>query len=356
MTATKSPQLDMTDAPMWRDIARQGEILARLAARGDEVARFAAAHLAPDPQGTRLAFGSGDGWFAARAVWEAGGVSGLDFLLNRAPRLGAQDRVLAISMSGNVDRTVEGMQAALAAGARGAILTNGAGGRIAALGVPALSLDISDLAPFHCGTSSYTATAAVLRMIADPAAAAAIAALAPQIEALVDQADDLALRIAAPFPGARFLGVGRSVATADYAAAKCVEVARLPVWSDDIEEFAHRQYWAMARGELVVLMPIDAASAAYADATADALADLDMPTLSLEPAGAAVPCARWRLLLPGDAADAQITQAIAAQILAYRLGFATGTDPNRRLHLKDDTARFAVSRKLTRRSLLGTGQ
>jgi fructoselysine-6-P-deglycase FrlB-like protein len=341
---------------MLRDIARQGEILARLAGRGDEVARFAAAHLAPGPVGARLAFGSGDGWFAARAVWGAGGVSGLDFLLNRAPRLGPQDRVLAISMSGNVDRTVEGMQAALAAGAQGAILTNGAGGRIAALGVPALSLGIPDLAPFLCGTSSYTAMVAVLRMIGDPAAAAAIAALAPRIGALVDQADALARQIATPFPGVRFLGVGPSIATADYAAAKCVEVARLPVWSDDIEEFAHRQYWAMARGELVVLLPVDAASAVYADATADALADLDTPTLALEPTGAAVPRARWRLALPGGAAEAPITQAIAVQLLAYRLGFATGTDPNRRLHLKDDTARFAVSRKLTRRSLLGTGQ
>ncbi len=43
-------------------------------------------------------------------------------------------------------------------------------------------------------------------------------------------------------------------------------------------------------------------------------------------------------------------------MLAYQLAIATGFDPDRRMHLKDDGARFAVSRELTRRSLLGTGQ
>ena len=74
--------------------------------------------------------------------------------------------------------------------------------------------------------------------------------------------------------------MGRSVATADYAAAKCVEVTKIPAWADDIEEFAHRQFWAMQRTELVVLLPTDAATAGYADATADALADLGVVSVA----------------------------------------------------------------------------
>ena len=193
-----------------------------------------------------------------------------------------------------------------------------------------------------------------------PGFAAELTGAMSGLRALPDQADVFAqsvvARLGGTCTGARFLGVGRSVATADYAAAKCVEVTKVPAWADDIEEFAHRQYWAMQTTELVVLLPTDRATAGYADATADALADLGVVTVALEPEGAAVPSAVLRLPLPGGAALAGITQAIAVQMLAYHLGLASGTNPNLRLHLRNHTARFAVSRKLTRRSLLGTGQ
>lgn len=364
---------DMTDSPtlaippMQADIHRQPQVLADLLARKDDIARFAAQSLRPGNGGRAWVFGSGDGWFAARAALtgsEAGrAASGLDFTLNVAPRLGADDRALAISMSGNVDRTLEGAQLAMASGATVAILTNEGGGRLGALGVNRFSLGIPDIAPFLCGTSSYTATLAVLQLAfptAWPGFANSLAAVLPALPDLINRADafgkDVAQRTGSRISGARFLGAGASVATADYAAAKCVEVTKIPAWSDDIEEFAHRQYWSMQLSELVVLLPGDAATAAYAEATADALADLDVVTLALEPQGVSVPSATMRLALPGAADTAGITQAIALQLLAYHLGFASGTDPNKRDHLRSDAARFAVSRKLTRRSLLGTGQ
>jgi len=165
----------------------------------------------------------------------------------------------------------------------------------------------------------------------------------------------LAAESGAGVPGLRFLGVGQSLAAADYGAAKCVEVTTIPAWSDDIEEFAHRQYWSMKRGEIVVLLPVDAASAGYADATADALGRLGTPTVAIGPGAAAVPRARHTIATPGTDAEAWLGQSVALQLLAYRLGLANGTDPNTRRHLKSDTERFAVSRRLTRLSLLGTG-
>ncbi len=354
-------------APMLADIRRQPDLLAGLLSRNEEIGSFAEANLRPQGEGRAWVFGSGDGWFAARAALTGSEVgraaSGLDFTLNVAPRLGPDDRALAISMSGNVDRTLEGAQVALALGANVAVLTNDSGGRLGALGLDRFSLGISDIAPFLCGTSSYTATLATLQLAfpsAWPGFATRLAAILPSLTDLIDRADafaqSVALRLGGNCSGARFLGVGTTVATADYAAAKCVEVTRIPAWSDDIEEFAHRQYWSMQLSELVVLLPADPATAAYAEATADALADLGVLTVALEPQGAAVPSAAMRLALPGAADMAGITQAIAIQLLAYHLGIASGTDPNRRAHLRDDTARFAVSRKLTRRSLLGTGQ
>ncbi len=349
--------------PMLDDIARQPDVLAVLVARADEIAAFAAAHLTPGPGGRVHVFGSGDGWFAARAVLAghpaALAHSGLDFLLHHAGGLTGADRALAISMSGNVDRTFEAVLRAQGAGAAVALLTNGPGGRIAATGAARLSLDMPDLAPFLCGTASYTATLAALMLAFRPGAGVGLAGVIPGLPGLIDEASSLARRIVAEIgcpPGVRWLGAGASVATADYGAAKCVELARLPSWSDDIEEFAHRQYWAMATDELVVLLPDSPEAASYADATAEALSDIATPTLALEPEGMTVPHARWRLALPGGRATATIAQAIALQPLVYHLARASGTDPDRRPHLREDAARFAVSRKLTRRSLLGTGQ
>ncbi|KQT46351.1 hypothetical protein ASG43_12070 [Aureimonas sp. Leaf454] len=358
---------------MLQDIRRQPRVLSSILDRREEIARFAADHLDPRASGRLHAFGSGDGWFAARAAFHGTGAvatSGLDFLLNVAPTLGPDDRAVAISMSGNVDRTLEGAEAALARGAGLSVLTNGEGGRLGALGGPRLSLDIADLAPFLCGTSSYTATAAVLGFLArreDHLTRATTDALPSFIEEADRVCREVASATAGPraeeggeeggasVPGIRFLGVGQSLAAADYGAAKCVEVTTIPAWSDDIEEFAHRQYWSMKRGEIVVLLPVDAASAPYADATADALGRLGTPTLAIGPAEAATSRARHRITTPGTKAEAWLGQAVALQLLSYRLGIANGTDPNRRLHLKNDVERFAVSRRLTRLSLLGTG-
>ena len=361
------PREAAADTPMLADIRRQPDVLAALVAREAEITAFGAAHLRATRGGRVWVFGSGDGWFAARAALTGAAMgqaaSGLDFVVNVAPQLGPDDRALAISMSGNVDRTLEGATVARAAGAGVSVLTNEGGGRLGALRIDRLSLQIADIAPFLCGTSSYTATLAALQMAFGdtwPGFAAELTGAMPGLRALPDRADVFAqsviARLGGTCTGARFLGVGRSVATADYAAAKCVEVTKIPAWADDIEEFAHRQYWAMQTTELVVLLPTDAATASYADATADALADLGVVTVALEPEGAGVPSAALRLPLPCGAALAGITQAIALQMLVYHLGVASGTNPNLRLHLRNDTERFAVSRKLTRRSLLGTGQ
>lgn len=356
---------DRPDAePMLEDIRRQSETLGRLYARRSEIRDFAAENLKPGNGGKASVFGSGDGWFAARAALDdirgAQARSGLDFTLNVAPSVGPNDRALAISMSGNVDRTVEGATIAKERGARLSVLTNGGGGRLGALGGPVCSLDIPDIAPFLCGTSTYTATLAALQIaFGDDGFAEALAEILPALPAFIDEADRFAHAIAGRTDncaGFRFLGVGSSVATADYGAAKFVEVTRIPAWSDDIEEFAHRQYWSMQLSETVVFLPVDEASARYADASAEALSDLGVRTIALEPQTAAVPSASDRLSLPGTGKTAAITQAIGLQLLAYHFGFASGTNPNRREHLKSDQARFSVSRKLTRRSLLGTGQ
>ncbi len=356
------------DGPMAADIARQPAVLRTLLARADEFAAFGAASLAPAPGGRVVVTGCGDGLFAAAAMagfardrlglaWCAEGA--MTVALGAAGRLGAQDRVLAISMSGNVDRTVEAATAAAASGARVAVLCNGAGGRLGQIAAARVSLDIADLAPFLCGTTSYTATLLALALIAAGAAGAQVphAGLAAAIDAVAASLVPDIAAIAGPAPrGVRILTAGADTGTAQYGAAKLVELTRTPAWAGDIEEFAHSQFWAVERGELIIMLAPSRAIAAYANANARALGAMGLRVVSVETAEAPVPAASARVGLgPIDADVAPIASAVVLQRLAHHIARATGFDPDTRRHLKDDGARFAASRAMTRRSLLGTG-
>lgn len=347
--------------PMLDDIRRQPEAAAGLLARAPEFAAFAEKHLRPSDGGGLYAFGSGDGWFAARAVATLAGAAAycprptLQLLLEDAPSLGPADRVLAISMSGDVDRTLEAVTAARARGCGVALLTNGQGGRVGALGVPRISLDLPSLAPFLCGTASYVATLVALSLMLAPEDALEGA---PEVLAKTLTRSEDAIASWPLMPAAvRLLSVGPDIATADYGAAKLVEVGAAPVWTDDLEEFAHRQFWTAGRGELAVLLAGTPAFAAYADEAAKALAGFGIDVAAVEAPGAPVPSAEFRLTLPGaEQALWPVAAAVPLQLFAYAHGFAAGLDPNRREHLKADELRFRTSRLLTRRSLLGTGQ
>ena len=354
------------DGAMLRDVRRQPAVHAGLLARAFEFRSFAREHLVPDPGGALWATGCGDGWFAARAAAAliGGGPhlyrprAALPFLVYDAPALGPADRVLVISMSGNVDRSVEAAGAALARGAQVALLTNGDGGRTGALGVARASLDIEPIAPFLCGTTSYTASVLALALALGPAGTVeATKQLAARVEGFLDAAEPVVRELARAYSGVRFLSCGVNLATADYGAAKLVELTRIPVWSDDIEEFAHRQFWSADPGELVVYLSANPEVAPFADASARAIADMGFTTLAVETEGCEVPSARHRVTLPRvEEALSPLPLALPLQLLGHRLALATGIDPDVRAHLKDDGKRFETSRRLTRRSLLGTGK
>jgi fructoselysine-6-P-deglycase FrlB-like protein len=371
-------------APMLADVRRQPETLGRLLGRAEELGATGRRALAPGPGGSVYAVGSGDGWFAARAVgraarrglgvpWRA--VSPLPFLAYVAPHLTPADRIVAISMSGNVDRTVEAWQAARTRGAAGLVLTNGRGGRLAEGSPVTVSLDIPEMAPFLCGTSTYTGTLLALLLLllgastgmgsTDSAwrpAPGVVADAVVRLPRLIMEADRTATEIATRSAarggtGVRILAAGPHLPTAEYGAAKLVELTRVPAWSDDIEEFAHRQFWTADARDLVVYLATNAVLAARATDAAAALAEMGFETWAIESAGHAVPMATWRSELPAIAEWlAPLLLAVPLQLVAYRLARATGVDPDTRAHLRDDRARFRVSRLLTRRALVDTGR
>ena len=352
-------------APMRADIFRQPAVLRKLAARVPEVAAFVSETLPSQFDGRLIAFGSGDGWFAARSLSGMGvtPASGLQVLGDVGPKLGARDCVVAISMSGNVDRTVEAAERAQQSAGRVIALTNSAGGRLAELGLPNMSLQLPDVAAFLCGTSSFVMTQAMLRLLAhlrvgrpEVELSSELIALADAIDVILPRADDVTKEFAqacAGAPGVRILSCGApGMAMADYGAAKLVELSGTPVWSDDIEEFAHRQFWTMKEGESVLYLPTSAKVAEIASSSADALRDMNVRSLSIAPeawASDADHAGHWP---DSRMVDPFVVQAVYLQCFGYNWALAQGFDPNRRLHLKNDTKRFKTSRLLTRRSLL----
>ena len=352
---------------MRADIARQPEVLAAMVARADAFAALGAEIVRPDAGGRVFALGCGDGVFAALAVSGFAGALGLDWRAAHALdfALGAEhlrqaDRVVAMSMSGNVDRTVEAAQAVERAGVKMLALVNGDGGKLGGIATRKISLDLSDVAPFLCGTASYTATLAALMLFASGAAGRPMPlqeAIAPQ-RAAIAASDAMLGAVRATIPtGVRILSARAELGTAQYGAAKFVELTRLPVWAADLEEFAHSQYWSMPTTDLVVVIASTAGVAKRATESCEALSDLGVRTLAIDTEATPVAAATHRITLPAIAPGlAPLATAIPLQLLAHDFARATGLDPDTRRHLKADERRFKVSRMLTRRSLIGTGQ
>lgn len=353
---------------MIEDIARQPDVLAALMARADSFRALGAEVLTPGPGGRILIAGCGDGVFAGEAAggiaralgldWRA--VGALDLVLSASQLLPA-DRVIAISMSGNVDRTVEAARAVASQGVPLLALVNGDGGRLGTIATRKISLELPDLAPFLCGTASYTATVLALMLFATGAAGAPMPPGLDTVMAAQRAMNGLAGTILngldAEPTGVRILSAGSEMGTARYGAAKLVELTRIPAWAADLEEFAHSQYWAMPVTDLVVVIAAEPALAEYAAASCEALSQLSVSTLAIDTEAAPVATARRRVTLPAlPATLAPLATAVPLQFLGYALAAAGGLDANTRLHLKSDAQRFAVSRMLTRRSLLGTGQ
>ena len=272
----------MIGSMMLADIARVPTVLSALAIRDAEIAAFSARHLRPDPGGRLYLYGCGDGLVAAECVATHDIVArtALDFLVYDVPRLSRADRVLAISMSGNVDRGVEGAEAALARGVPLAVLTNGDGGRLGAAGTVCLSLDIPAIKSFLPGTSTYIGTLFALMQIK----AAINGEAAPRPPVITDVAE-LSRAAFAGLPsrltGVRFLSAGVNRATAAHGAEKMVELTRFPTWSSDIEEFAHSQFWSADPGELIVYVAGNRSVASLASHSAAVMQGMGFTTLAI---------------------------------------------------------------------------
>jgi len=362
---------NVVETPMLADLRRQASCLQALGRRHEEFSelgwtRFGdARHI--------VAFGSGDGWFAARSAAEYAqidlglpyvGASSLEALGYIVPRLARSGLAgIAISMSGSADRTNEAAEALRNAGESVLALTNGSGGPLARIADAKISLDIEDLAPFLTGTTKYTATLLGLIMLLEGAAGRSpaawtrlLGALPAFLEAAEQFARQLAARLSGRLPsGVRILSAGPNLATAEYGMAKLIKLLPIPVWADEVEEFAHRQFWSCPATDLVIYVAANPTVARCACASAAALGAMDMVTAAIELPGGSVTAASARLTLPEVPERlSPLFAAIPLQFVGYFLARALGANPDQSQDVADP-ARFRAAQLLSRRGEL-TGE
>jgi len=345
-----------SDTSVLSDIRHQPVILSSLLERIHELHSFAREHLTPAPGGHLHAYGSGDGQFAARTAAPAlAGGAGLSYHAHTAlhlqiyqsPHLGPADRVLAVSPGNDSECALQAGAAARAAGSP-----------LARLGdITADSPEIDATAYFEPTTaalargpnSSYSATLAALLLAFPPLRdspwrvdPAAMAALVEQLPALIDLAHRqliaLAARHGATLAGIHLLSAGPHLPSADYGAARLAALTRLPVWSDDLEEFTRHRCRVAEQPALVMFLVPEPRLARLASDSAEVLNAMGFTTVSLEPAGCPVSHAQHRVALPAlPEALAGLAFAPPLQLLAHHLATIAGRDPERASSSHDGT-------------------
>ncbi len=160
--------------------------------------------------------------------------------------------VIGISASGEVARTIEALEVASVVGAHSLAITTSPESTLADVAERTLSIDIPAI-PHGPGLISYLASMIMILGIANslaPSAARmelshALDMLPLTLEAWKAEQESLGTRIAERVEGDALviLGGGPAYASALFGAAKVIEAAGAYAWGQDLEEWAHLEYF-----------------------------------------------------------------------------------------------------------------
>jgi sugar/nucleoside kinase (ribokinase family)/fructoselysine-6-P-deglycase FrlB-like protein len=226
--------------------------------------------------------GCGDSYFAGigaclafhkHAGLDAHAVHAMEMARYRVRYLPQASAVLAISYSGQVGRTIEAAIQARSFGHRVIALTGRRDGPLAAHADDCLPIDVPT-SGYSPGTSTYVAMQAALhdlalrwgqaRGVGSESARGALADVPALAAAAVTGSADPARAIAGRLigrPWVSFVGAGPSEASARFGAAKLVESAQILGVGQNLEEWAHEEYFVSGKSTpVVVIAPTGAAT------------------------------------------------------------------------------------------------
>ena len=248
--------------------------------------------------------GCGDPYFAgmaARLAMERDGgvrcqsIEALEltrYAIRYVPVLPQPPLLVAVSHSGSVGRTIEAAATAAAFGWHTVALTGRADGRLAQIARPVV-MDVPTLG-FSPGTSTYVAmVVALLTLAGELARAGGRADGAARIASGLEAAPDLAREtirasaepaeraavLLAASPSTTFLGSGPSRASAEFGAAKLFEGPQRYGVAQQLEEWAHEQYFISGPTTPVVVVAPAGASRDRAGELIDEMAFIGAPSI-----------------------------------------------------------------------------
>lgn len=165
--------------------------------------------------------------------------------------------LIAISVSGEVARTIEAVEIARQVGARTMAITANPQGSLASIADGSIVIDLPEL-PTAPGLLSYLGSLqagyAIAAAMAPPGLGEELsrammqipdlvkAWMAGEIETGTSMAQDIGPQ------GIVFLGSGPAAGAANFAAAKLIEASGEPAWARDVEEWAHLEYFCEPAG------------------------------------------------------------------------------------------------------------
>lgn len=366
----------MAPTYLLNEIRRQPDVLNSLYQRQEELLELLRPALARQGSSAIYAFGCGDSRVAAvsaetafrrwaQVYFEA--LPSLEFLAYQVDNIQAADIAIPISMSGNVDRTVAGMRAAQARGATAVAITDSSTGQLAQGADVVFNLGIDEPASFLSSTVTYTATLLSLLLIArgvsaerKPVSDDGLLQTIQSARQVVESSEAIAEEITKSFHSAGtiyILGTGANLGTATHGAVKFAELADTLAIPQELEEFAHQQFWILRPEDLVIILAESGGPLELTRHFVETLSDYGTKVVVISQDETITRQATATIQLPPgeNAYWSPLVMCIPLQFLAYYWSLAKGLNPNTRAHLREDERRFTTSRKLTRRKLIGTG-
>jgi len=271
--------------------------------------------------------------------------------------------VIAISMSGNVTRTISGVKKAQENGAFVIGLTNSTKGKLYNNSTYPIFMDLKENDGWTPGTITYTGTIynlikLIISLLDEKSKldyTNRIKVIFDYIKTNIESIDELAQTVARnlylsqiEFPG-YVLGGGPNYATAKYGAAKFLELCDVLTIGQETEEFAHQEFWIINKNAPVFMISHSGPSNERALEVAGALRLFGNDIISISNDDRFEEVSKYFFRMPVDSTDdylSPLLYQLPLQLIAYYYSQLKGFDPDNRTHM--DPFRKKVSRLLTR--------
>ncbi len=356
---------------MMREVEKQGELYQHTQ-KIEQAVRHNCEEIRRENKAQKLfLLGCGDSYFGGLAVKHSLDavsdtlvlpMTALEFSQYGVHQVDAHSTVVAVSMSGNVARTIEGLTAAQSKGAYVVGITNSAAGKLYQMSKHPILLGLEEEEGWTPGTLTYCGTLyalcrLLLEFAAPPERGTLLEQLAQTMRLLADviaRSREMAQAVGGNLvygkPGfpVYVLGAGPSYATAKYGAAKFLEICDVDAIGQESEEFAHQEFWVVRKTCPVFIVAPKGPGFARTREVAHCLRRFGCDLIVLSSDEELLELGKYSFPMPEAIPEAlsPLAYAIPLQLCAYYFSQKQGLDPDRRSH--NDPFRKKISRLLTR--------